>query len=238
MNLRIFKQDCLDNLKRMSLNERRNWYQKETPWLSEYFQNQNYFHDTKIELPERTELVREGEPSKTDLENSIRIYEALGGEINSVQAAEERLWSFLCHETYWDYMMWRWPPEKEGTIKTRYFLEGAGSRALSRNGIARLWWFAYLTYDQQRDNHYELTAVLMRHQDIQHNLIERNFGRNRDVLHAILEFLKRHPEADSKEDYVRIGKCLNRLGGVKVLDCMEPAEIICCLESKLSMSKT
>ena len=123
-------------------------------------------------------------------------------------------------------MVNRWKPEAERDIRSRYFLDGNDSRALSRNGIARLWWFAHLTYDRARANPYELLEVLISEQNIQHNLLERNFGRNKIILHTILDFIKSHPEINKKEDYERLGKIINRWGGVRLLDCLTKKDIV------------
>jgi hypothetical protein len=45
--------------------------------------------------------------------------------------------------------------------------------ALLRNGAARLWWSAHLSYDPDRENQYELTAVLLARLDTAKNLLER-----------------------------------------------------------------
>ncbi|MEV2908009.1 DUF6339 family protein [Paenibacillus larvae] len=55
-----------------------------------------------------------------------------------------------------DNMRKRWPVESyldkdkpEEAIKERYFLMANRDRALIRNGIARLWWYGYVSYDEQ-----------------------------------------------------------------------------------------
>ena len=99
----------------------------------------------------------------------------------------------------------RWAPENSSGVKgadaamrpgkvqdyvlERYFVKSDQSRALLRNGIARLWWYSYLTYDADREDPFELTAVLLRTLDIAQHFLERNFGRNTNVLRAILEFI-------------------------------------------------
>ncbi len=211
------------------------WYSQNYPWLNDFFNMSQWYSQSTIEVATSIDLVSDGSPSATDLENSIKIYNALRDKITEVQATDERLWTYFCHETFWEYMRWRWPVT-QSSIQWRYFVNGNSSRALARNGIARLWWFAHLTYDQNRCNPYELTEVFLRHQDIQHNLIERNFGRSPEVLRATLEFLKAHPEVAGKDAYVKLGKILNRWGGVCVLDCLKTKEIVAYLEAKFSES--
>jgi len=230
MKIRYIKQSYLDQLKRMSEEAKSQWYKQIHCWLNKFFNHEKWSAQSKIEIPGDIELVMEGNPPSTDLENSIKIYNALKGKLTEVQASDPRLWAYFCHETFWDYMSWRWPPDK--SIDSRYFVDGSSSRALSRNGIARLWWFAHLTYDENRDNPYELTSIFLQHQDIQHNLIERNLGRSNTVLHAALDFLGSHPNINNKDDYVKLGKILNRLGGVRLLDCLTKKEIVDYLSTR------
>ncbi len=238
MKLRIIKQSFLEQILQIPDKARANWYQKDTCWLDDFFGHQNWQVQTKIDVPGNIELVREGNPPDTDLENSIQIYNALQDKLTPVQASDARLWTYLCHDTFWDYMKWRWPPIQNGTIESRYLVKGSNSRALSRNGIARLWWFAHLTYDKNRANPYELTGIFLQNQDIQHNLIERNLGRNKQVLHAALVYLKSNPDINGKEDYVKLGKTLNRLGGIRLLDCLTAKEITSYLEKVFKQPKT
>ena len=231
MKLRYIKQNYLDQLKRMNEKAMSKWYAEPTCWLDNLFNHEKWYAQSKIEIAGNIELITEGDPAESDLENSIRIYNVLKDKLTDVQASDPRFWAYLCHETCWDYMKWRWPTAK-ADIERRYFVHGNNSRALSRNGIARLWWFAHLTYDESRANPYELTKVFLRNQDIQHNLVERNFGRSRVILHTTLNFLKSRPKLAGKADYVKLGKIINKWGGVRLLDCLTREEVMNYLEAR------
>jgi hypothetical protein len=200
------------------------------PWLTNYFGHEKWYGDTDIEIPQNLELNIGGPES--DVENSIKLYDLLRDKLTPVQACDPRLWAFLCHETCWNYMVNRWKPDAERDINSRYYLDGNDSRALSRNGIARLWWFAYLTYDENRTDPYELLKILLSDQNIQHNLLERNFGRNRMILHTILDFIRSHPKINKKDDYEKLGKIINRWGGVRLLDYLAKKDIMAYLETR------
>ena len=110
-------------------------------------------------------------------------------------------------------------------IRDRYFVVQRQSRALVRNGAARLWWAAKMTCDPDRDNPYELTHVLLSRLDIYKNLLERNFGRAMGVTRTFLEFLLLNKEeclssGDKPRQLVRdLSKAVNLHGGICVLDC-------------------
>ena len=137
----------------------------------------------------------------------------------------------------------RWPVEKyladpgkaERNIRDRYFVAKNESRALLRNGAARLWWSARLSYVPGRDNAYELTSVLFTYLDITQQILERNIGRASAVVRGFLDFLRVNSEllAGGEANRARIrnlAKFLNLTGGVCVLDCLADTEVIGILQ--------
>lgn len=133
----------------------------------------------------------------------------------------------------------RWDIERTDTdhekaakfVVSRYFIANNESRALMRNGLARLWWIGHLTYDPDRENPYALTEVLLSSLDIAQTILERNLGRARDVTHGILEFLQENKgdligPGDVKRLRVRrLVKSLNLIGGVTLLDCLSKPDV-------------
>jgi hypothetical protein len=107
-----------------------------------------------------------------------------------------------------------------------------------RNGIANLWWYGYLTYDENRQNPYELTEILLKKLDIARNIQERNLGRNKTLLQSFLEFLAENPEINESgnkgREIIRIlVRQLNCHGGVCVLDTLNGIEIKAVLKESL-----
>lgn len=192
---------------------------------------------TVLQFSNSVELINKNGDKNYDLENSIRIHKGL--PLTRIQAQDTRLWTKLCHVEYWEYMRSRWDIETYGKdkssqlayIKSHYFVAQSRSRALIRNGLARLWWSAEITFDDTRDNRYELTGVLFRHLDTLKNLLERNFGRNPHVTRTFLEFMVDNREecmeqGTTSRDLVRhLSKALNLRGGVSVLDCLSTSDI-------------
>jgi hypothetical protein len=170
---------------------------------------------------------------KHDSENARRIYEWLG-PLSPALAMEERLWACLAHVTFAEYMAGRWPVTGERAVHRRYLFDGSSFAALSRNGIARLWWGACLTRDPARENPYELTATLFLRQDIQLALLERSLGKCEGVRSAVLDFLRVNATWLASESFGRriqvIVRELNLLGGVVVLDALSKDEITAHLQ--------
>jgi len=178
-------------------------------------------------------------PEKSDFENSIVLYETLNG-LTEVQASDERLWTYLTHVHFWNYMQKRWSIEDSKTpisrIRERYFLRNLSLESLTRNGLSRLWWYAHITYDVNRKNKYELLETLLQRQDLVVGITERAIGTNKKIRTGLLEYLRDNPSIASNENLTReLIKALNLYGGVKMLPMLEIAEIKAVL-SKIKLS--
>jgi hypothetical protein len=184
---------------------------------------------TSIHLDqEKSLLVPEGTNTK-DIENCKTIYSAFK-LLTPTQASDPRLWTYLTHVTYWNYMKSRWPVNKAknpvNRIRDRYFLRTLNLQALTRNGISRLWWYGYLTYDGNRKNPWELTETLLSRADLVVGITERALGCNKNILTALLDFFNENPEIrESEMSSRKLLKKLNLVGGVKNLPFLDSTEI-------------
>ena len=200
-------------------------------YLSEKFPFEEIYPrgDSGIFLDENFELNTD----KSDLENSMQLYQNL--VLDETQASDKRLWTYLTHARFWNYMRKRWPIEgiedPKGRIKDRYFLNNVNIESLSRNGISRLWWYTHLTIDNSRKDHYELTKVLLDRQETAVGILERRLGSIACVRKGILEYLRDNPKIMNKEDKTReLIKYLNLVGGVKNLSMLKLNEVKVILE--------
>ena len=164
MKIYFMKQKALDSLQ-AEVADNLNKYQSSSFWMDEHFINQNmpkYYFDTGIEVADY-QLISGG--PETDFQNAKIVFEAFKNKLNPVQASDLRLWAYLAHVQHWEYMSHRWkidiPDEEddEGSeerkksprekmidrVKTRYFFGDSRGKAFVRQGIARLYWSAYLT---------------------------------------------------------------------------------------------
>jgi hypothetical protein len=238
----LFVRDAQLERLRQNITPNARRYATEKPWLGDYFGNAAWYLQSSVEMP--NDVVLKPPASKTelfDLENTKLLYSALR-HLTPIQAADERLWVYLSHVTYWDYMRQRWAVEQyEGKprfaqiVQERYFFMADRPRALIRNGIARLWWYGYTTYDERRDDPFELTAVLLYNLDVTQSILERAFSRNRTVTHAALSILLQR-EKDGIPFYARdrvrdLAKYLVQLGGVTIIDALT-SEDVCDIVSR------
>ena len=152
--------------------------------------------------------------------------------LNIQTATEERFWAYLTHNVFWDYMRKRWPVEdanpQDSFVKMRYLFSKSMGQALLRNGISRLWWIAYSTYDESYDDPYHLTSILLRDSDFQVGILERNFSRNQDLTRNLLKAIDKYTNDNkfpSRQQRRGLIKHMNLIGGTKVLDVLDYEDI-------------
>ena len=257
MRVYFLKQKCLDMLEH-SMRENLSKYQSDEVWINQFFvekEKANYFFDTGLEVNDYE--LKLGGP-ETDFENAKILYEAFRGKINLVQASDLRLWGFLAHDRHWDYMRVRWgidvsneeddEMENDGNsmmdkalsrIGTRYFFTASKGKAFVRQGIARLYWSAYLTYDENNVNGdpYEYTKFFFSKQDIFTSITERSYSRNKVLLLAALKELRKYPDLSREEIRAFLAK-LNQAGAITVFDFLNQAQAKTLCESVMEEIKS
>jgi hypothetical protein len=225
MGIRLLKESCLNRLK-LTIPENLDSYGNEHSWTVAYEESPQESFESTVELSEEFLLIEPDESSLYDFENSIALHEALNG-LEPYFAADGRLWGSLCHGRFWRYMRKRWPvageDRNEPFVREHYFVLANSDRWLIRNGIGRLWWYAYLTHDTTRADPYELTRVLLSKLDIARGLLERSWGSNRVILNAFLEFLQAN--SLSRDTCRALFRAITFLGGVTILDLLTGDDI-------------
>jgi hypothetical protein len=227
-----------------SISDNLTRYKRDKPWPAEFAGSSSWEFETGLVPAEALELAMPDGDNLKDVENAIRMHCALPS-LTPVQARDPRLWTHLTHVELWEYMRRRWPVEKHlsnkqrarNIIESRYFVARNESRALLRNGAARLWWLAKLSHDESRDNPYELTGILLSTLDITQQILERSLGRAPAIVHGFLEFLQINPELLvggnlSRERIRQLAKFLNLNGGVCLLDCLSDTGVIAMLQGE------
>ncbi|MCA0970656.1 hypothetical protein LCM20_08660 [Halobacillus litoralis] len=177
----------------------------------------------------------ETQPSKNeklDFSNSKRLYSKTI-KLTPAEASDEKLWAFMTHITHWNYMRERWPVEEtkgkeENFILDRYFFK---NRPISRNGLARLWWASYITYNEKFDDPFYLTSLMMKNedQDVGRIILETpTICRNKKMVEVTLtslDELKSNHDLRSR-DYIRYAaRYINLTGSVTLWDFLSDSEL-------------
>jgi hypothetical protein len=207
-------------------------YVKDECWINNYYKDRKWEHISRLNVGNFS-LMTPDDNSKYDLENTRIVYDSMKN-LKPYQATDERIWSYLTHIECWDYMRKRWPAENyigdentfRRTMKERYFLTSNSRRALMRNGISRLWWYGYLTYDEEdKADPYKLTEVLLKKQDIPVNLFGRNFSNSpklmRTVLRVLDKWIKNNGATPARKPFRKLCRYINHVGGVSILDSLK-----------------
>lgn len=170
------------------------------------------------------------DPNKDEFSNSKTLYENL--KLNPIQASDPRIWTTLSHTICFEYLKKRWElnlsKEKNiSRVKSRYFLQSTSLEKLSRNGLARLWWYSHLTHDESRKDSYELTKIMLKKQDLTVGITERAIGACKNIRLTVLEFLKDNREIYNSEDMIRLFlRRINLVLGTRNLTMLKRQELI------------
>lgn len=233
MELNYISESSLEELK-VNIFSNLEKYKSKEAWIGKYFEGFTWNFPSKIRIENIDLHMPQSSTIHFDFENTKRVYTSLKG-LSIIQATDERLWAYLTHITFWNYMRKRWPVESyidknkpDEAVKERYFFMANRDRALIRNGIARLWWYGYVSYDENREDPFELTKVLLSKLDIAQSLLERSFSRNPDITKAVLSVLKQKELESSfidRENFRSLMMYINQLGGVTILDTLDREDL-------------
>ena len=181
-----------------------------------------------------------------DFENAKVFYEELKS-MTRTQATDHRLWVYLCHVPFMDYLRKRRPVEKQPEARRvqyvldHWFLDNSGPSALKTNDLFLFWWGPHLTYDKDRADPFELTKELFSMLDYTRHLLSGYQGRSRDFTHAVLEFVIEHPDLFSrnKEAKVRfVMRKLNLIAGYRIIATLTKQEIKALIETYIGEIST
>lgn len=195
--------------------------------------NEDCLIDARTLVTEEVHLHLPNGGKLYSFENARIIFETFQ-RLPLLKAADPGLWTYLTHVTFWQYMKIRWPIEENtkekraSFILEHWFVRNVGASDLARNGISSLWWGCYLTYDEKREDPYELTKELFSMLDFYRTLIGGIQGRNIEFTHAILEFVIENKDLfkSNKEYKVRfLMRRLNAMGGYKLFTSLSKDQI-------------
>ena len=192
--------------------------------------------ESRVEMMSFVDRITYTEPaSDTDVENALCVFDALKA-LTPQQAADERLWVYLCHNECADYVRWRWlgeRPESDDVARSRVLNHffARDNRALIRdNGISRLWWLGHIAHRIDSENPRQFLEIVLHRQDVRSALLERpSVAMNESVLRSIYEVMLEHWQSGSelfqREIFRRWMVGLNRRGGVILLDALDSSQL-------------
>lgn len=227
--------------------------------LVNYYEPKVEYNDD-VTFPFQTELVGErpvlspSREAEAEIGNAVLLHTYLQN-LTAAQASDKRLWVYLSHASFRDYVQGRWAfphpieecdnKDKANAVITNilihWFVEGSDSRALKRHALARLWWAAHLTVAPwernpefsrlETDDRYKYTRILLQSETLYTEITERVLGSSDVVLIPLLEYLDKHPEFVPRSRLRPLMKELNLASGVKRLPLLTYDDIYGLIES-------
>ena len=193
--------------------------------------------DTILEIEELPKL----DADLTAFENARALYESLRG-LDRTMASDQRLWAWLAHVPFMDYMAKRWPVEDQPKekraryIAQHWFVSTQTTTAYLRHGIALLWWGAHITYDEKRGDPFELTREFFALYEYTRQL-DGSLGKSDSFVHVLLDFISNNPKyfEQFKEDKVRaLMRRLNFVGAYRILPALDDKNLRNVFEESLN----
>ena len=131
-------------------------------------------------------------------------------------------------------MIKRWmngSSKSEKTVVERFFYQGISQSSRVRNGIARLWWIAYLTVQDDavdEDDKWKYTKAIFESQDFVTSILERTMGTYPNVRMGVLEYYLENKPAFGSAKSKKIQQLLrdlNNYGGVTLLPMLSKDDV-------------
>ena len=155
-------------------------------------------------------------PAADDFDNAVKFFNEYKS-LSPIIASHENIWAYLTHVEYFEYVKKRWQISNDtstDSIIDHFFVRSM--MKVMRNGIARLWWPVYLTYDETHEDPYHLTKVFFTNTEVVQMVSESQFFMCKPLTHGILEYFEEHPEVKlTKKAIDNVMPYFNKLGGVR-----------------------
>lgn len=228
MKIKYMTRNAINDLKTNFTTYKKYYQSSDIEWMKNYIEKNNALQTSKIEC-EDFNLNMDEDYAISDMKNIIILYSALKN-LSISDAADERLWSGLAHGQLWEYVQYRRKEEIKSNddmkIKASYFYIRGTKRSSHIHCIARLWWAGHLTYDENREDPFELTRVLCEKAFASNLMLfsSSNFTANKELTIGILSSLKKWRDSGhelKRQHFVEATKYLNSMGSMTILDFLD-----------------
>ena len=245
MKVPIFKRDLVYHLSR-SVDQHLDYYREGN--LSELLSKSEFkgkVAASRTAAYEPTNLLSLKADLKTgkDVENAIIVHRELN-QLTPALAADERIWTALCHQDEVVKFVWdRWVKKEKKKadqvtqVKRHFFCSHQGYRGVTRNNaLGSLWWMSYVaTKNLPGMPSDEAIKVFVEMSDLRSNLLDRSLSRIPNVFAAIISCYRRKLTDDPETKFFSRGKNggayrtwlarINNLGGLQYFAVMDTAEL-------------
>lgn len=229
--MNILDNAAVEQLKENIENNMQYYFQYGEPWVQNVVEGLN---DTDLT---QDNILILSEESSYDKLNAIKIHEKYK-DLPLSLASSDHFWTTLAHTKFYKYMKTRWPvteKTKPSNIKSRYFFSSTNQKSRTRHGLARLWWVAHLTYDENnQEDPYYYTSITTEDQELYSLIMEtKHIAQNKRALFAMLDIAMNILELQKKGEigkfnrrdfYRSMMQQINLIGSVTVWDILTQEE--------------
>lgn len=219
-------------------------YQSGKKFVTDFIPNYNaslFPLEKDVEYPQLDCSIAKPEDEKKqwqiDCDNAILLHKEFIDKYNIPLSifSDERFIAYLTHDIYFDYMVKRWPiaDNKENRLKEKYFLP-SGNQAFTRNSFLRLFWYAYITQDNNSEDTYHLTKIAFEYADPVNQIMERKYSRNPKIVRAALKAIENVEGAKALNSKRTLyGKAINNILGMYCLDALKENDLVLLFENEI-----
>jgi hypothetical protein len=183
---------------------------------------------SKIPSLAKVKFKNAGKELVDHFDNGKSLFETL--RVSPLIASDQRLWVYLTHVHFKDYMFQLRPITKETSgdyIKDHYFCSTA--KGLLYNDVALLWWLFHLTVlEEEGQGRYRLTEEVFSMRDYTRHLFSGKQGRANGFRHGVLEYVIENKDlfSSNKANKIRlVMRSLNSVAGSSLISGFSKEEI-------------
>jgi hypothetical protein len=169
------------------------------------------FESFKLQFATTFQANKNKDATESDGVLAAELHKLLHG-LTLREARDPRLWAYLAVFGAPKYVRWRWPDK----VGIRY------SGTIRRNALARLWWWAELTHDQDVDldepERYRGTLHTARRSDFVLYVGDCAFSGSRELLRHLSDVQLK--QAKTSKHQQKFCRAVNRLARVTCLDSL------------------
>ena len=238
MNLSYLKDAGIEDLKAKFTKHIRYYQSGDQAYFQKFFDEHKYLSETNLQIPESIPLLISDDRKKDTVHNAKMIHMTLSN-LSPYLAISENVWAALTHTIFFEYIVRKnedaFSTENkryEKNIENAFFTYTQGKRrGTFINGIASLWWGAYMVYDKDnlRDPYELVNDIAMTGYPSTILLLSssRIMGRKDTALgfFKVVHALREAGETLNRQAIVEGVKYLNLLAGVSLLDLKTQGEI-------------
>ena len=241
IRLKFLTDEGIAQLKANFPNNIEKYLSNDQNYFLNFFEKNHYLVESKYVIDDFTDkLVYTGINDYDDFENTKLIYDSMKNLPDHIMM-DDRLWASITHTFMWNYVLKRRKEEifiedqkkQYNNLFNSFFThtKNGKKRGTFVNCVSRMWWAGRLSYDNTRENPYELSEELFKKGFAStivpfssSNLVGRE--ETRKALLSTIKTLRTVENIDVKRDDLTFGiRYLNLISGSSMLDTMSYEDI-------------